>query len=173
MKGYFKRYVAMILAVCITLYSAPMVQAVEPASGFVDMPGQTHWAYEALNSAVQNGILRGENQHLYPAQDLTRAEMAAIINRVFGAEEQADITRFTDVQTSDWFYADQGEGIPEDCRSAIFEPFFRVDKSRSRAVGGSGLGLAVCKKILERHHAQISVLPNQPNGSIFEITFRS
>lgn len=69
--------------------------------------------------------------------------------------------------------ADQGEGIPEDCRSAIFEPFFRVDKSRSRAVGGSGLGLAVCKKILERHHAQISVLPNHPNGSIFEITFRS
>ena len=106
MKGYFKRYVAMILAACITLYSAPMVQAVEPSSGFVDMPGQTHWAYEALSSAVQNGILRGENQHLYPAQNLTRAEMAAIINRVFGAEEQADITRFTDVQTSDWFYAD-------------------------------------------------------------------
>ena len=106
MKGYFKRYVATILAACITLYSAPMVQAVEPSSGFVDMPGQTHWAYEALNSAVQNGILRGENQHLYPAQNLTRAEMAAIINRVFGAEEQADITRFTDVQTSDWFYAD-------------------------------------------------------------------
>lgn len=111
MKGYFKRYVAMILAACITLYSAPMVQAVEPASGFVDMPGQTHWAYEALNSAVQNGILRGENQQLYPAQDLTRAEMAAIINRVFGAEEQADITRFTDVQTSDWFYADLAKAV--------------------------------------------------------------
>lgn len=111
MKGYFKRYVAMILAACITLYSAPMVQAVEPSSGFVDMPGQTHWAYEALNSAVQNGILRGENQHLYPAQNLTRAEMAAIINRVFGAEEQADITRFTDVQTSDWFYADLAKAV--------------------------------------------------------------
>lgn len=111
MKGYFKRYVAMILAACITLYSAPIVQAVEPVSGFVDMPGQTHWAYEALNSAVQNGILRGENQHLYPAQDLTRAEMAAIINRVFGAEEQADITRFTDVQTSDWFYADLAKAV--------------------------------------------------------------
>lgn len=111
MKGYFKRYVAMILAACITLYSAPIVQAVESASGFVDMPGQTHWAYEALNSAVQNGILRGENQHLYPAQNLTRAEMAAIINRVFGAEEQADITRFTDVQTSDWFYADLAKAV--------------------------------------------------------------
>lgn len=111
MKGYFKRYVAMILAACITLYSAPIVQAVEPVSGFVDMPGETHWAYEALSSAVQNGILRGENQHLYPAQNLTRAEMAAIINRVFGAEEQADIARFTDVQTSDWFYADLAKAV--------------------------------------------------------------
>ncbi len=69
--------------------------------------------------------------------------------------------------------ADQGEGIPESCRDAVFEPFFRVDKSRSRSVGGSGLGLAVCKKILERHHAQISVLPNHPCGSIFEISFPS
>ena len=69
--------------------------------------------------------------------------------------------------------ADQGEGIPEDCRSAVFEPFFRVDQSRSRAVGGSGLGLAVCKKILERHHAKIMVRPNQPCGSIFEISFPS
>ncbi len=68
---------------------------------------------------------------------------------------------------------DQGEGIPESYRKAVFEPFFRVDKSRSRAIGGSGLGLAVCKKILERHHAQISVLPNHPNGSIFETLFPS
>lgn len=68
---------------------------------------------------------------------------------------------------------DQGEGIPEDCRSAVFEPFFRVDQSRSRAVGGSGLGLAVCKKILERHHAKIMVRSNQPCGSIFEIIFPS
>lgn len=69
--------------------------------------------------------------------------------------------------------ADQGEGIPEDCRRAVFEPFFRVDRSRSRAVGGSGLGLAVCKKILERHHAEIVVRPNRPCGSIFEIIFPS
>lgn len=67
--------------------------------------------------------------------------------------------------------SDQGEGIPEIYRTSVFEPFFRVDKSRSRAIGGSGLGLAVCKKILERHHAQICVLPNQPTGSIFQITF--
>lgn len=69
--------------------------------------------------------------------------------------------------------ADQGGGIPKPYRTTVFEPFFRVDKSRSRAIGGSGLGLAVCKKILERHHAQICVLPNHPKGSIFQITFPS
>ena len=68
---------------------------------------------------------------------------------------------------------DQGDGIPEACRDAVFEPFFRVDKSRSRSVGGNGLGLAVCKKILERHGASIAVHPNRPAGSIFEVTFPS
>ena len=69
--------------------------------------------------------------------------------------------------------ADQGEGIPEKYREEIFEPFFRVEKSRNRAVGGSGLGLAVCKKILERHRAVIRVLPRHPCGSVFEVTFPS
>lgn len=67
--------------------------------------------------------------------------------------------------------SDEGEGIPQEYREAIFEPFFRVDKSRSRAIGGSGLGLAVCKRILDRHQAQICVLPNESMGSIFQITF--
>lgn len=67
--------------------------------------------------------------------------------------------------------ADQGEGISKEYRDLIFEPFFRIDKSRSRAIGGSGLGLAVCKKILERHHADISVSSNSPSGCIFKIDF--
>lgn len=66
---------------------------------------------------------------------------------------------------------DEGEGIPKEYRETIFQPFFRVDKSRSRTIGGNGLGLAVCKKILDRHHAKICVLPNRPRGSIFQITF--
>lgn len=68
---------------------------------------------------------------------------------------------------------DQGEGIPEAYRKTVFDPFVRVDASRSRAVGGSGLGLSVCKKILERHHASICALPNAPTGSIFQIDFAS
>lgn len=70
-------------------------------------------------------------------------------------------------------FADQGEGIPDDYRKDIFEPFFRIDKSRSRSVGGNGLGLAVCKKILHRHQAEISVIANAPKGSVFQIIFPS
>lgn len=70
-------------------------------------------------------------------------------------------------------FADQGEGIPEEHRKDIFEPFFRIDQSRSRSVGGNGLGLAVCRKILNRHHAEISVIANKPKGSVFQIVFPS
>lgn len=70
-------------------------------------------------------------------------------------------------------FADQGEGIPEEHRKDIFEPFFRIDQSRSRSVGGNGLGLAVCRKILNRHHAEISVMDNKPKGSVFQIVFPS
>lgn len=68
---------------------------------------------------------------------------------------------------------DQGEGIPAEFQKDIFEPFFRIDKSRSRSVGGNGLGLAVCNKILNRHNAKISVRPNIPKGSIFQVVFPS
>lgn len=70
-------------------------------------------------------------------------------------------------------FADQGEGIPDDYRKDIFEPFFRIDKSRSRSVGGNGLGLAVCRKILNRHQAEISAAANVPKGSVFQIKFPS
>lgn len=66
---------------------------------------------------------------------------------------------------------DEGETIPDESKTMIFEPFYRVDPSRNRSVGGSGLGLAICKKILERHQAEIRCLNHKPKGNIFEITF--
>lgn len=68
---------------------------------------------------------------------------------------------------------DNGEGISDENKEMIFEPFFRIDKSRNRKIGGNGLGLPICKKILDRHAANISVRNNHPRGSIFEISFPS
>lgn len=64
---------------------------------------------------------------------------------------------------------DTGTGIPQDMREMIFEPFFRVDKSRSRKMGGAGLGLSTVKSIIDKHHGEISVSENVKGGSIFRI----
>lgn len=64
---------------------------------------------------------------------------------------------------------DTGMGIPEEFRSHIFEPFYRVDKSRSRAIGGSGLGLAIAHEIIQKHGGEILCGENQPVGSVFSI----
>jgi len=65
---------------------------------------------------------------------------------------------------------DSGIGIPKEMQTLIFEPFFRVDKSRSRQMGGTGLGLTMVKSIIEKHGGQIRVLDNKHGGSSFLIT---
>ena len=67
--------------------------------------------------------------------------------------------------------ANQGKGMDEEEISHIFEPFYRVDKERSREMGSSGLGLAISKKIMEEHHGMIRV-KSEPGGyTIFMICF--
>lgn len=66
--------------------------------------------------------------------------------------------------------ADNGNGIPDDMKERIFEPFFRVDKSRSRALGGVGLGLSLVNEIVKAHNGTISVKDNNPNGTVFEVS---
>lgn len=63
--------------------------------------------------------------------------------------------------------ADQGPGIPEAYRRRIFEPFFRVDDSRSRRQGGTGLGLALVRAIAESHGGTVRVEDNDGGGSRF------
>lgn len=67
--------------------------------------------------------------------------------------------------------ADYGNGIPDDMKERIFEPFFRIDKSRSRALGGVGLGLSLVKEIVRVHGGSISVKDNSNGGTVFEVSF--
>lgn len=64
---------------------------------------------------------------------------------------------------------DTGTGIPEELKERIFEPFFRVDKSRSRELGGVGLGLALVREIVRVHDGSITVKSNPSGGTIFEV----
>ncbi len=64
---------------------------------------------------------------------------------------------------------DTGNGIPEELKDRVFEPFFRVDKSRSRELGGVGLGLALVREIVIAHDGNIAVKSNPSGGTIFEV----
>ena len=64
---------------------------------------------------------------------------------------------------------DTGAGIPEELKERVFEPFFRVDKSRSRELGGVGLGLALVREIVRVHDGSIMVKSNPSGGTIFEV----
>lgn len=63
--------------------------------------------------------------------------------------------------------ADTRIGIPVNLQGHIFEPFFRVDKSRSRQMGGAGLGLATVKSIIDKHGGEITVSDNRGGGTVF------
>ena len=66
---------------------------------------------------------------------------------------------------------DTGSGIPKELRERVFEPFFRVDKSRSRKLGGVGLGLAFVREIVRVHDGSICIKSGKTGGTIFEVTF--
>ena len=66
---------------------------------------------------------------------------------------------------------DTGSGIPKKLRERVFEPFFRVDKSRSRELGGVGLGLAFVREIVRVHDGSICIKSGKTGGTIFEVTF--
>ena len=105
-----KRILAMLLAVtsCLSLaVSASAANAVNrKATDFRDFD-RTAWYAEAVSAAVDNGLLYGKSSAIIdPNGDMTRAEMAAIINRSFGCYKTADISQYNDVSKSKWYYKD-------------------------------------------------------------------
>lgn len=64
---------------------------------------------------------------------------------------------------------DTGPGIPEDCRESIFQPFYRVDKSRSRSTGGVGLGLALVWEIARLHGGTVVIEKSGETGTVVAV----
>lgn len=67
--------------------------------------------------------------------------------------------------------ADDGAGIPSEDRERVFEPFFRVDRSRSKESGGYGLGLSICRRVMEAHGGRIAVESANGRGTSFVLSF--
>ena len=104
MQTIVKRMTSLVLAVAMVVSMVPSMLAASP-SDFVDFP--TGWSKEAMEAAVDNGLLFGyADNEIKPKDELTRAQMAAIITRAFGAKTMADISGYVDVPSSAWYYED-------------------------------------------------------------------
>lgn len=68
--------------------------------------------------------------------------------------------------------ADTGIGIGAEAQLHMYEPFYREDKSRSRKVGGAGLGLSIVKNIVEQHKGEVQFRSNTPSGAVFTLILR-
>jgi len=65
---------------------------------------------------------------------------------------------------------DHGQGLPQGMLERIFDPFFRLDQSRSRATGGSGLGLSVVRTLVEQHEGRVEAYNHTEGGAVFRVT---
>ena len=96
-----KKAMAMALAAAMTVGSLPAVYAADK-SQIKDIPD--NWAKQAVESAVENDLMTGYEGYVRPADDITRAEVSVIINKILASSNKADISSFSDVNSSDWFY---------------------------------------------------------------------
>ncbi|HEX2947651.1 MAG TPA: S-layer homology domain-containing protein [Clostridia bacterium] len=101
-----KKSIAILAVFCILLAMLPSAAF---ASQFTDMPDG--WSKIALENAVGNGLLNGDNGRIMPKDHLTRAQMAAVLNRAFGASEKASLNNFTDVKADAWYYEDMAKAV--------------------------------------------------------------
>jgi signal transduction histidine kinase len=107
---------------------------------------------EGVRTVLRNIL---ENVRKYSLPDSRAVEIAAEVN---GASVIVRVV-------------DDGPGIPEMDLLSVFEPFFRVDRSRSRTTGGYGLGLSLCRRIMEAHGGGIGAANNEGRGATFTLTF--
>lgn len=122
-------------------------------------------AHSETQSEAQNLTVKGNANLLYRAI-YNLVENAIRYNHKGGS---VNITLETEGQECLVTIADTGVGIAPEQRELVFEPFYRVNKSRSREFGGAGIGLSLVKTILKRHGASITVSENDPQGSVFTI----
>lgn len=102
-----RRILSMLLSACFIVSLLPSLTFA--AMTFTDMPSD--YSTAALEAATANGLLTGSGGNILPNDNLTRAQMAAIITRAFGATEQASLAAYTDVPASAWYFSDMGKAV--------------------------------------------------------------
>lgn len=101
-----KRSLAVVLTLVMVLSLSPLVGVAEQ---FSDMPSD--WSTEALEKAVENGLIQGYDGKIWPNKNLTRAEMATVINRSFGTYKEASLKSFDDMNDTKWYYDEMAKAV--------------------------------------------------------------
>ena len=107
----FNKWWRLMLSIILVFTMSPLtiLAQTDGSSQFSDMPDD--WSRQALENAVKNGLMFGSDGKIYPKKLLKRAELAAMINRAFGARAKAPIDRFTDVAETAWYYDDMAKAV--------------------------------------------------------------
>lgn len=103
-----KKVIATLLTLLLILGSSLSAYALSPED-FADMPSD--WSEEAVTHAIENGLLKGSDGYIRPNDSMTRAEMAAVINRAFGAKNLANLSAYSDVKSTAWYYEDMSKAV--------------------------------------------------------------
>lgn len=141
MKNIFKRGLSLVLSLSLA-FSLMAVGA--SAEEFADMPNG--WSRDAVASAVENGLLRGNDGKLNPTGLLTRAQLATVIVRAFGATAEADLSGFTDVKADGWYYSAlakaKGMGVMNGTSSTTMSPDRPISRQEVFVILARALKLA-------------------------------
>lgn len=101
-----KTTIALALSAVMTMGMIPSVYAAD-VSTIKDMPNS--WARKAVEKAVENNMLTGYEGYVRPDDNITRAEVSVVFNKILGTEEATDISSFADVKETDWFYSEMAK----------------------------------------------------------------
>ena len=134
-----KKPIAFVCAAALLL--SPTGAFAASPSDFVDFPND--WSTGAMTAAVDNGLLGGvDGEHIAPQGVLTRAQMAAIINRAFGAEKTASLTGYTDVAANAWYATDMAKAVQMGTFSGSGNGLLEPDRAITREEAFSVLARA-------------------------------
>jgi two-component system sensor histidine kinase SenX3 len=134
--------------------------------------------FEVLANEKRQTIAVTSDDDLTVQADQTLLHLA-LVNLVHNAiqhgpaDSKISITAVRLARRIDISVNDNGSGIPSEYHERVFERFFRVDKARSRAQGGAGLGLAIAKQAVERNGGRIVLESNSDRGTVFRIEFET
>lgn len=99
----------MSLMLALLLFIIVPIQAMAAPGDFTDIPN--NWSTQALNEAVENGLMQGHEGKLFPEKNLSRAEMAAMVNRALNTKTEADLSNYVDVVEGSWQYKEMSKAV--------------------------------------------------------------